>query len=91
VRHFHRLAGIDPLPTDAAIVKTTMKGLRPSLGAAQAKKAPATATIAKRMTDAVSDVSLKGRRDRAMIMRLRWRVPEVRGGRAERRGPRVLR
>jgi hypothetical protein len=56
VRHYHRLVGVDPLPTDAAIVKTTMKGLRRSLGAAQAKKAPATATIAKRMTDAIPDV-----------------------------------
>jgi site-specific recombinase XerC len=68
VRHYHHLAGVDPLPTDAAIVKTTMKGLRRSLGATQAKKAPATATIAKRMTDALPDDSLKGRRDRAMVM-----------------------
>src|SRR5262245_35971756 len=68
VRHYHRLAGVDPLPTDTAIVKTTMKGLRRSLGAAQAKKAPATAPIAKRMTDAMPDDSLKGRRDRAMVI-----------------------
>jgi hypothetical protein len=45
VRHYHRLAGVGPLPTDAAIVKTTMKGLRRSLGAAQAKKAPPTARL----------------------------------------------
>jgi hypothetical protein len=38
VRHYHHLTGVDPLPTDAAIVKTTFKGLRRSLGAAQAKK-----------------------------------------------------
>jgi site-specific recombinase XerD len=64
VRHYHRLAGVDPLPTDAAIVKTTMKGLRRSLGAAQAKKAPV--TIAKRITDAMPDDSL-GQRDRALL------------------------
>jgi hypothetical protein len=51
VRHHHRLAGVDPLPTDAAIVKTTMKGLR-SLGAAQAKKAPISNLVAKRLVDA---------------------------------------
>jgi site-specific recombinase XerC len=68
VRHFHRLSGADPLPTDAAIVKTTMKGLRRSLGAAQAKKAPATNVVAKRLLDSLPDDSLKGRRDRAMIM-----------------------
>jgi hypothetical protein len=37
VRHFYRLSGIDQLPTDAAVIKTTMKGLRRSLGTAQAK------------------------------------------------------
>jgi site-specific recombinase XerD len=68
IRHFHRLAGVDPVPTDVAVVKTTMKGLRRSLGAAQAKKAPATVTIAKRMVDVMPGDTLKGRRDRAMIM-----------------------
>jgi site-specific recombinase XerC len=68
IRHHHRLAGVDPVPTDAAVVKSTMKGLRRSLGTAQAKKAPATATIAKRMVDVMPGDSLKGRRDRAMIM-----------------------
>jgi site-specific recombinase XerC len=68
VRYFHRLSGVDPLPTDAAIVKTTMKGLRRSLGAAQAKKAPATNVVAKRLVDSLPDDSLKGRRDRAMVM-----------------------
>jgi site-specific recombinase XerD len=46
VRHYHRLAGVDPLSTNAAIVKTTVKGLRRSLGTAQAKKAPATNVVA---------------------------------------------
>jgi site-specific recombinase XerC len=68
VRHHHRLAGIDPLPTDTAIVKTTMKGLRRSLGAAQAKKAPATNVIAQRIADSIPRNLLKGRRDRAMVM-----------------------
>jgi site-specific recombinase XerC len=68
VRHFHRVTGVDPLPTDAAIVKTTMKGLRRSLGAAQAKKAPATNVVAKRLVDSLPDDSLKGRRDRALLM-----------------------
>jgi site-specific recombinase XerD len=68
VRHFHRMTGVDPLPTDAAIVKTTMKGLRRSLGAAQAKKAPIANVVAKRLVDAAPDVPLKGRRDRALLM-----------------------
>jgi hypothetical protein len=33
---YHQVAGVDPLPTEAAIVKATMKGLRRSLGTAQA-------------------------------------------------------
>jgi hypothetical protein len=49
IRHFHYLAGLDSAPTDVAIVKSTMKGLRHSFSAAQGKKVPATATIAKRM------------------------------------------
>jgi hypothetical protein len=49
------------LPTHAAIVKTTMKGLRRSLGAAQAKKAPISNVVAKRLVDSAPDVSLKGR------------------------------
>jgi hypothetical protein len=53
---------------DAAIVKTTMKGLRRSLGTAQARKAPATNVVAKRLVDAMPDGSLKGRRDRAMVI-----------------------
>ncbi len=92
VRHYHRLAGIDPLPTDAAVVKTTMKGLRRSLGAAQAKKAPATNVVAQRMADSIPSNSLKGRRDRAMVMLGFARcVPEIRSRRTECRGPGVLR
>jgi site-specific recombinase XerD len=70
VRNYHRLAGVDPLPTDAAtaIVKTTMKGLRRSLGAVQAKRAPISNVVAKRLVDAAPDVSSKGRRDRALLM-----------------------
>jgi hypothetical protein len=45
-----------------------MKGLWHSLGVAQAKKAPATATIAKRMEDVMPGDTLKGRRDRAMVV-----------------------
>jgi hypothetical protein len=55
------------VPTDVAIVKTTMKGLRRSLGSAQAKRRP-TASIAKRMADAMPGDTLKGRCDRAMVM-----------------------
>jgi hypothetical protein len=50
---------VDPAPTDVAIVKSIMKRLRHSLGAAQAKKAPATATIAKRMEDVMPGDTLK--------------------------------
>jgi hypothetical protein len=92
IRHFHRLAGVDPVPSDAAVVKTTMKGLRRSLGTAQAKKAPATATIAKRMVDVMPGDTLKGRLDpRHGHPGLCRGVSEVRGGRFERRGRGVLR
>jgi hypothetical protein len=74
IRHFHRLAGIAPAPTDVAIVKTAMKGLRRSLGGAQANKAPATATVAKRMVDVMPGDTLKGRRDHARVCR---RVPKI--------------
>jgi hypothetical protein len=62
------IARMPPVPTAAAVVKTTMRGLRRSLGTAQAKKAPATATIAKLMVGVMPSDTLKGRRDRAMIM-----------------------
>ena len=54
------------------------KGLRRSLGAPQAKKSPATATIAECMTDAMPDDSPKGRRDpRHGHAWLRWRAEVV--------------
>jgi hypothetical protein len=45
------LAGVDPLPNDAAVVETTMKEPRRSLGAAPAKKAPAMADVANGMAE----------------------------------------
>jgi site-specific recombinase XerD len=66
IRHAHRLAGHEP-PTNAEIVRTTLRGIRRAVGAAPAKKAPAVAEIARDMARATPD-GLKGLRDRALLL-----------------------
>ena len=42
IRNIHRLSGVEP-PTDTENVKTTLRGIRRTLGTAQNRKTPATA------------------------------------------------
>ena len=43
IRYAHKLAGIGEPPTNSEIVKATVRGIRRTVGAAQVRKAPATA------------------------------------------------
>ncbi|UPJ97401.1 site-specific integrase [Bradyrhizobium sp. 172] len=66
IRYFHKLAGV-PTPTDAEAVKATLRGIRRSVGSAKVRKAPAMAEDVKAMI-AVSPDTLRGKRDRALIL-----------------------
>jgi len=66
IRLAHTSAGLEP-PTSSEAVKTTMKGVRRSIGTKPAQKAPATSD---RLLDMVSYTpsSLRGVRDRAILL-----------------------
>lgn len=66
IRYAHAIAGHEP-PTNAEVVKATMRGIRRSLGTAKTQKAPATSD---RVLDMVGHVpeGLKGLRDRALLL-----------------------
>jgi site-specific recombinase XerD len=67
IRHAHKLAGLGEPPTNSEVVKATVRGIRRTLGAAQARKTPATADKLLLMaTTARTD--LKGLRDRALLL-----------------------
>ena len=66
IRYFHKLAGL-PTPTDAEAVKATLRGIRRTVGSDRVRKAPALAEHIKAMVAASPD-SLRGRRDRALIL-----------------------
>ena len=65
IRAMHKHAGFEP-PTSAEVVRSTMKGLRRTLGAAPVKKAAATANIIRQMVDLCADTR-GGKRDRAIL------------------------
>jgi site-specific recombinase XerD len=67
IRYAHALKGIDPLPTSSEAVRATMKGIRRTRGAAQARKAPATHGIIADMIACCPD-TLRGSRDRALLL-----------------------
>ncbi|MCF8102150.1 MAG: tyrosine-type recombinase/integrase [Desulfarculaceae bacterium] len=67
IRYFHIKAGITDSPTASEIVRSTMKGIRRTLGAAKEQKAPATADRLLKMVAKVPD-TLKGSRDRAILL-----------------------
>lgn len=67
IRYAHKLAGIEPLPTDAEGVKATVRGIRRTLGSAKNKKAPAIAAKMKSMV-ATAPEGLAGLRDRALLL-----------------------
>jgi len=66
IRLAHTSAGLEP-PTSSEAVKTTMKGVRRSIGTKPAQKAPATSD---RLLDMVSHCpdTLRGLRDRAILL-----------------------
>jgi integrase len=66
IRHAHKLAGHEP-PTGSEIVKTTVRGIRRSIGAAKARKAPLVAEAVRAMAQA-APAGLKGLRDRALLL-----------------------
>jgi site-specific recombinase XerD len=66
IRYAHKLASL-PTPTDAEAVKATLRGIRRSIGAAKAKKAPAVADKVKAMVRTCPD-TITGRRDRALLL-----------------------
>ena len=66
IAHAHAQAGVKPSPTADETVKTVMKGIRRTIGAASTPKLPATAEIVTRMLSSCDD-RLLGRRDRALL------------------------
>jgi site-specific recombinase XerD len=66
ISYAHRLAGHGTL-TSSNIVKITLKGIRRTIGAAPAKKAPAVAEIMRSMADVIPP-GTGGARDRALLL-----------------------
>jgi site-specific recombinase XerD len=66
ISYAHRLAGHET-PTNSTIVKTTLKGIRRTIGGAPNKKAPAVAEIMRNMAAAVPP-GTGGARDRALLL-----------------------
>jgi site-specific recombinase XerD len=64
----HRLAGHLPSPTADPLVRTTMAGIRRSLGTAPAQKAAVITAELRRLLAATPAESLAGRRDRALLL-----------------------
>jgi integrase len=65
IRYAHLLAKHET-PTDSEAVKTVVRGIRRTIGTAQAKKAPATADLVALMLATCPD-TLRGKRDRALL------------------------
>jgi site-specific recombinase XerD len=66
IRLLHRAAGYDT-PTTSEIVRSTLKGIRRSLGVAPQQKAPATVEVVLDMVKHVPD-TMRGIRDRALLL-----------------------
>jgi site-specific recombinase XerD len=62
----HKQAGIDPVPAASAGVRSTLKGIRRTIGVARTQKAAATAGIVRKMMDACPEYTLISLRDRAL-------------------------
>jgi site-specific recombinase XerD len=67
IRYAHKLSGIGEPPTNSEIVKATVRGIRRTVGAAQVRKAPATADKVVAMVTA-GRRDMKGLRDRALLL-----------------------
>jgi integrase len=66
IRYAHRLADLEP-PTNSEHVRATLRGIRRTVGAAPARKAPVLAEAARAMALAAPE-GLKGLRDRALLL-----------------------
>jgi Phage integrase, N-terminal SAM-like domain len=55
IRYAHKLAGHEP-PTNCEAVKATVRGIRRSIGAAKARKAPILAETARAMASATPEI-----------------------------------
>ena len=67
IRYAHKLAGFTEPPTNSELVKTTLHGIRRTLGTARDQKAPATADVLIQMLRHVPAHALIGLRDRALL------------------------
>jgi site-specific recombinase XerD len=67
IRYAHKLAGHADAPTDSEAVKATVHGIRRTVGAAPARKTPATAEKIVAMV-ALAGAGTKGLRDRAILL-----------------------
>ena len=67
IRYAHKLAGCDTLPTDSEAVRAVVRGIRRSVGAARARKAPIMAETVRAMAEATPN-TLRGARDRAILL-----------------------
>jgi site-specific recombinase XerD len=65
IRYAHAAAGLEP-PTNSEAVRAVLRGIRRTIGTAQAQKAPATADRLRAMLDACP-ATLRGQRDRALL------------------------
>ena len=67
IRYFHTLAGMKDTPTNAEVVRATMKGIRRSIGAAKEQKSPITSVVLLQMVDSIPN-TIQGVRDRAILL-----------------------
>jgi site-specific recombinase XerD len=67
IRYAHKLAGYTEAPTDSEAVKATMQGIRRTIGAAPARKTPATAEKVVAMVT-LAGTGTKDIRDRALLL-----------------------
>jgi len=67
IAYGHRLAGLTP-PTHAEPVKAVLRGIRRRTGVAVERKAPATARSIHAMLKRIDTTTLRGKRDRALLL-----------------------
>lgn len=64
----HQLASVTPPPTASAVVRSTMAGIRRSLGMAPAQKAPLVTAELRRLLATCNPATRAGLRDRALLL-----------------------
>lgn len=67
ISYAHRLAGL-PSPAAHEAVRAVLRGIRRKMGTAPKQKAPATAERVAAMLDAIPADTLRGKRDRALLL-----------------------